>query len=98
MNETAKTIQSKVTKSSNDEADDYAEQIIEFTKNDQHVKEKSAKEIDKFKSLANYKSKEFVGFSKVHENVVLRECMQIGGNTIIRLRKEKDQLVEETNK
>jgi hypothetical protein len=36
------------------EADDYNEQLIEFTKNDQDVKEKSAKEVDKFKSLANY--------------------------------------------
>ncbi len=77
------------------EADDYTEQLIEFTKNDDHVKEKSTKEIEKFKNLSNYKSKEYFGLSKVHENVVLRECMQIGGNTIIRLRKEKDQVIEE---
>jgi hypothetical protein len=77
------------------EADDYTEQFIEFTKNDQHVLEKSAKEIDKFKSLANYKSKEFVGLSKTRENVVLREYVRVGGKTIIWLRKEKDQLIEE---
>jgi hypothetical protein len=47
------------------------------------------------RSIANYKSKEYVGLSKKYENIVLRECMQIGGSTIIRLNKEKDQLIEE---
>jgi hypothetical protein len=44
----------------------HTEQLIEFTKNDQHIKEKSAKEMDKFKSLSNYKSKEYIGLSKIH--------------------------------
>jgi hypothetical protein len=51
------------------EVHDYTEQLIEFAKNDKYVKEMSAKEIDKLKSLASYKPKEFVGLSKVHENV-----------------------------